>query len=617
MKIRLRFLSLLLLFTLITVNSYADDPDRLISYPPEKIMGFLGLDTSATAPLLQDGRATDLQNVKLSLSLDLKKRSGYSVINGRIDETDTDSPAITGIFDTEFSNGNSWTLVFAGTRIKYDNAGTWADVLGLGANPITTGQNNQWQCVMANDTAICTNDTDTIKEINATPEVSNLLFTGLSSTVTKAKSLIFYRNYLVLGNTVESGSEKPTRLRWSNVGTTETWTEDDFIDIASLAGDEIIGFAELYGELYIFLKKSIWKASLVGGDEVYVLRKVFDGIGAIARDSIKVVALSEQRTVIIFLDDLKRVMMYDGTSLIDIGKRIQPTLDTVSASRLPYAVSTFDGKSYYLALTSGGGSSNDTIFELQTEIFEWTKHDALDVNAFAQVKETTSTIKTYFGNQKSFVYWFDDSDLVCDVDCATGTIDSVGALSTNTITGGQFLLDSSLTAGAYTGATIKITSGTGVGEEAVILSGATTGVLVSNSFTTTPDSTSVYSIGIIDGYYNTKHYDLGSAPREKQFLGVLFWANEATSNEVTVRHAIDFGDNIGSETKSLAPSGNSLWDSALWDSGVWGTTGNKIYTVKLTGYGNFLQLKFLNNGADEDFNLYGFNILGIGMDTKQ
>ena len=606
------WISFLLQFFLIsTVFAQAD----LISYPDSKIMGFRGLDTRSTAPSIQDGRATDLNNVKLSSAFDLQKRAGKDTINNTLDDLDIDSPAITGIFDSKFSDGSSKTLVFVGSKLKYDNSGTWTTVSGTAT--ITTGQNNQWQCIMALDSAVCTNDTDVPIKVNSTPTKSVLNVSDLSDTLTKVKTLTWFRNYLIFGNTLENSVERPTRFRWSNVGTIETYTNDDFSDISTFAGDEIIGFAELYSDIYIFLKKSIWRASLTGGDEVFVFSKVIDGIGAVSRDSIQVVQLFDNRSAVIFTDDRKKVLMFDGSSITDIGSIIQPTLDNLNESRLQYSVSTFDGKSYLLSASTSGITTNDILLEFQTEIFEWTKHDTVDANAIAQVQETDLKIKSYVGNYNAFVYWLDNPELENDVDGATGIIDSVGTLDTDTITGAQVIVDSALTAGDYTGAVIKITSGTGAAQERVIAQSDSTSVTVTAAFTTTPDSTSIYSIGAIEADYQSKWYDLGDSAREKTFLGLLFWAEEASSDEATIGYAIDFDTTLDSETKSLAPTSSSLWDTALWDVGTWGTTGNKIYTTKSSGLGNFISYEFSNDDIDESFHIYGFNILAVAGDIKQ
>ena len=611
MLLRRFIISLALLFT--TSVGYTAE---LISYPPQKLMGYRGLDTHSSAPNIADSRAIDLKNVSLSAALDLRKRYGYSVINSTLDHADTDNAAVTGIFDSEFSNGNSWTLAFVGPSIWYDNSGTWTR---FSQNSITSGANNQFGCVMALDTAICTNDVDKPLEVSSTPTKTDLSFTGLSNAVTKARTVVWYRNYLIFGNTFENSIDRPTRFRWSNVGTTETWSDDDFVDIATFAGDEIVGFSELYGDLYIFLTRSIWKASLVGGDDIFIFTKILDNIGAISTHSIKTVNLSDNRSAVLFLSESKNVYLFNGVSVSDVGFSIQPTLDNLNEARLQYAVATFDGHNYLLSITTGANAENDTVYDLQTEIMEWTLYDQIDANAFAQVKESTSNIKTYFGNYDAFVYWLDNPDNMNDVDGATGIVDSVGTVSVTTQTGAQVIVDTTIASGTYTGAIVRITSGTGAGSETVVLTNLSgdTGIVVTTSFSVTPDSTSVYSIGDIDAFYKTKWYELGDAAREKAFLGMLFFGEEASSNEVDIDYAIDFGSSLDSETVSLSPASSSLWDSAIWDTSTWGTTGNKIYTSKLTGLGNFIQFEFGNDSIDETFHLYGFNVLATQEKLKQ
>jgi len=472
---------------------------------------------------------------------------------------------------------------------------------------------------MALDFAVCTNDVDLVLRISSTPAATPLNLSNLTDAVTEVRSVVWFRNFLILGNTVEATTERPTRFRWSNVGTIETWTNDDFNDISTFAGDEIIGFSELYGDLYVFLTKSIWKVSLVGGDEIFVFRKVIDNIGAISTHSLETVNLSDNRSAAIFLDEQKRILLFNGATVTDIGNIIQPSLDGLNEARLERAVATFDRKSYILCATTSGASTNDICYAFQTEIGEWTRWTQIDANAIAQVKESDNKIKTYFGNYKSFVFWMDNPDNNNDVEGQTGIIDSVGLADTSTITAAQVLITSDLTAEDYTGATISITSGTGAAQEAVIATNlaANTGVAIMTAFTITPDSTSVFSIGAIDAFYTAKPYDYGDATKEKSFLGMLFWAAEASNNTIDVSFAIDFGSTESSETISLSPSSSSLWDTAVWDVGTWGTTGDKIFTKKLTGLGNALEPKFSNNNIDETFNIYGFNLLATVGDTKQ
>jgi len=596
----------------------AEDSHRLLTYPPQKIMGFRGLDTSARTPLLQDGRAIDLQNIKLSTSFDLKQRYGYVAINESLDDFDTSSGAIHGIFDARFSGDTNFPIVFYEDKIKYDNSGTWTEIGNWWVAPtITSGKNYQFQCTMALDTAVCTNDQDVPIAISSSPAKSALDVSDLTDTLTKAKAVAWFRNYLIFGNTVEAAAEKPTRFRWSDVGTTETYDDDNFIDIAQLGGDEIIGFTEFYGNLYAFFKNAIYKITLVGGNDVFNVDKVIEGIGSIARDSIQMVRLSSNQNGVIFLSEDKKVYIFTGLGVQDIGQVIQPTLDNLNEARIQYAVSVYDGKSYYLSVSTGSDSENDTVYEYQVEIGEWTKHSDVNANAYARVR-ASNEILTYFGNYDGYVYEWEDVDYESDAAnaSAVGVVDSVTTINTKSITGGQVIIDSDITSGTYTGAIIKITSGTGAGEEQVILHNTDTSVVVATAFSTTPDSTSNYSIGAINAYYETKWYDWGDSPRKKNFKHLYFWGKEASNNAITVKYASDFGTTIESQEQSLAPSSSSVWDTAVWDQGIWTTTGDKFYRIPLKGVGRFMNIRFENSDAEETFHLYGFNILADAIDIR-
>ncbi len=610
-----------LLMLVCVTHTYADQNPRLIGYPSAKIMGFRGLDTQSSAPIIPDGRSADLQNVKLSRAFDLKKRFGYDPLYITLDDLNSDSPAITGIFDAHYSDGTNKALVFVGTQLKYDTGTAWAIINTYNDGYITTGANYQWQCILALDTAVCTNDEDLPLEITTTPLMTALDTTDLTNALTKAKAVIWYRNYLIFGNTKEGGTERPTRFRWSDVGTTETWTDANYIDVAALGGDEVNSLVELYGDLYVILRNSIWRVSYVGGVDTFVLSKVVENIGTIAKGSVQIITLEDKRRAVIFLDKDKKIYMFNGAALLDIGAIIQPTLDGLNALRLQYTVSVFDGKSYSLSASTGSEDENDIIYEFQTEIGEWTIHKDVNANAMGRVQIATADIRTYFGNYDAFVYWLDNPDFDSDGGEGigyTGVVDSVTTINTSTGTGLQFIVDADVTFGGLdlTGCIIKITSGTAVGEEQVIVYNMPTGLAVATAFDTTPDSTSNYSIGAIDAFYKTRWFDLGDATSKKAFRKLYLWAKEDSSDEVTVSFAEDFGTVLGSTTKDLAPATSSLWGSAIWGESVWGTTGDKFYDVLLRGSGKTIQFEFSNDEANETFLLYGYHILADNLGVE-
>lgn len=623
----LKRICLALILSLFASNVYSA---QLLGYPENKIMGFRGLDTSSSAPLLVDSRAREIKNVKLSDALDLIKRPGFNIINdtlGTPSGSTFSTPAVTGLYDAQFSDGTSKILAFVGDKLKYDNATIWVDA-SINSGTITAGQDYQWQCFMALDTAVCTNDEDAPAKISNFPRFDTLDTGDLTDSLDKAKTGIWYKNYLVFGNTVEAAVEKPTRFRWSNVGTVETWTDADYVDIGELSGDELVSLVELYGDLYAFLKKSIHKISYVGGDDIFIVNKIIENIGAVARDSVQTVTLTDNRRAVIFLSEERRVYIYDGASLVDIGARIQPTLDDLNPARIKYAVSSFDGSSYYLCVSNGSSATNDKMFEFNTEIGEWTVHDDLNANAMARVKTSAAIVKTYFGNYDAFVMWMDDPDLYNDENGVNGVIEDTGLLS---IVANDALYSSPFTytnvvgfidttpgfgSESYTGCIMKITSGTGFGQEAVILLNTDTMLIVKADFSTPLDSTSNYVIGAIDAKYVTKWYDQGLSSTRKSFKKLYFWAQEESSNEIKISYAEDFSSNLGSEIVDLGPSSSALWGSAIWDESLWGTTGDKFYSINLKGNARMISYTFENDDIDESFKIYGYHQLSERLSVQ-
>lgn len=617
-----RFYKILLIgiLCLSTLSGFADDSEKLRIFPQGQPATFLGLDDTSSPVFVKDGRARDLLNVKFTSTGGLKKRYGYSLINESLDDFDLSFPAITGIYDVHYSTGNNYIVGIVGTKIKYKTTTDWLSITSQ-SNTITTGQDNQFTFTVANDNLIGTNDVDIPFQLSSSLGASNVNFSGLSSALTKAKCVAWFRNHLIFANTYEGTTEYPTRIRWSNIGKINTWTDDDYIDIASLSGEEINAMAELYGDVYIFLDKSIWKISFVGGDEVYVLSKIANGIGCIAKNSIQTITLPNNRMAIIFLDKNRKVYLFDGTAPVDISANIETLMSGVSDSRLKYAVSTQDGDSYYLCITESGYTTNNRLLEFDYTLGEWTKHDNINANYMAQVEESTNIMKTYFGDYTSMIYWMDDTNLSSDVDGLIGTISSVitdPSYVWNTATGLQVIFPTTtgLTVSGLIGGIINITSGTGVGQEKVIADNTATGIVVTSSFTTTPDSTSSFSIGVIDAYFTTKWYDLGDPTRNKLFRQLYLWGEEKTNTTHNVSYYDDFGGLTDTISVSMSGGSASLWGTAVWGTSTWGAVDSLFKQEKLSGEGRYISLKFRENDIDEDMNIYGYNILYDALDNE-
>ena len=598
---------LLLLFLSLTFINPVEGAEKR-SFPEGKQAVFLGLDTKSSPTQLQDGRAQDLQNVRFTTTRGLIKRNGYSLINNIIDIPDTDFKAVTGIYYNKFSDGTEEIFVTQDVNLWYDNSGTWSWIEWAS---ISSNKNYQFVWITALDSVIFTNDVNVVKKVNSTPTVSNLDLSDLATDApTKVKCLAWFQNFLILGNTYENKIEKPTRIRWSNIGTIETWTEADRNDISELGGQEINALIELYNDLYIFLTNSVWKMSHVGGDEQFKFTKVLDNIGCIAKNSVQNVILQNSQRGIMFLTRDAEVYFFNGITATNISEIISPTMEALNYSRLQYAVSENTGSEYRLYASTGTKTQNDTCLLFNYEIGEWSKFAGMYINAVTGVR--SSDIRySYAGNYQGCVFKLDNTALDSDVYGTTGTVDAVDIYTTSTASGLQILYDASSVFNTATGALVTITGGTGSSQSTlskVIVGCTATGIMVESAYSTTPDSTTTYSIGAIDAYYQTKDYDLGDSSRIKSLVNLFFWAKEQGSVSVDLSYKVDFAGTV--ETVSVSQDGaGGLWGSAIWGTSLWGGTDALLERVNLKKECRYMNFKVSEDDIDERFDLYGWNII--------
>lgn len=584
--------------------------EELKVYPDTGPQFFLGLDDTSPPTQSQDGRAQDIQNVMLGIGRDIRQRYGIKVIGAQIDRGGVGFPDTQGLYYTKFSSGTERIFAMEDGVGYYLDGASWAQVTGQTVT-LSNAANDQFVFTTALDEIIGTNNVDIPIRYDGTT-VNRITLTGLTGAndLQKAKTVVFFRNYLIFGNTTESGTARPTRIRWANIGTTTTWTNADRIDIGALGGQEINCLAELYDTVFVGLTDSIYRMSFVGGSDTFNFAKVSDDIGCIAKNSVQSVILSNGQTGLVFLDKDKKVYFYNGVSVQDIGQLIKTTLNTLRGSRLQYAVSADSNTDYLLCATKGDSqTSNNLCLDFQYQIGEWTKHTNLNANAMAHVLDTASKEQVYFGTLDGFVYQFDDqTPLVDDVGSASGTIEVVNDYVTSTTSGLTVLYDNgrTFTTGAFVGAPIKIVGGTGAGQTSFLSDNTATGLIVASAFTTRPDATSSYEVGAIDSFYTTKWYDYGTPAKLKHFLELYFWANADVASTTSVGFAFDFQSDTATRSASLAASTNSVWGTGLWGTAVWGAGDTIFVKVLLEGEGRYVRYKFSEDDPGESFRIYGF-----------
>src|SRR3990167_1538489 len=159
-----------------------------VTYPPQGIQVFLGLDDTSAPTQVQDGRAQDIQNVTLDAGA-MRQRYGIDLVltpdstNGleigdTLDIQDEAFCAVTGVYYTKLSSGTELTLATCGNRLyELNGVASWDNT---GNQLFTGGQNNQFVFTVALDNILLPNDVNTPFRYDGTT-LSSVSFTGLSA----------------------------------------------------------------------------------------------------------------------------------------------------------------------------------------------------------------------------------------------------------------------------------------------------------------------------------------------------------------------------------------------------------------------------------------------------
>jgi len=177
------------------------------------------------------------------------------------------------------------TYNFAGTLSKLYllEDGTWTDVSKSGGYS-GGSEDDRWEFVQIGDEIIATNFVDDIQTYTLG---TSSTFADLGGSPPKARTLAKVREFLVVGNTFDaSDGNKPQRVRWAGIGTTDSWTvsastQADFQDLDNNGGwiQKIVGSE--YGGI-IFQEYAITRMTYVGSPAVFQFDQVHDVRGAIS-----------------------------------------------------------------------------------------------------------------------------------------------------------------------------------------------------------------------------------------------------------------------------------------------------------------------------------------------
>lgn len=218
-----------------------------------------------------------------------------------------------------------------------------------------------------------------------------------------AKTMTVYKNCVFLGNTYESGTQYPSRIRWSHPGYAEDWVDYHWIDIdTGFDGDEITALVPYQDRLLVFKRNSIHV--LYGeGPEAFSVTPVSNEFGTVSQQS----AVATDHGVY-FYDQANGVFAFDGRGMSWQFSRLYPAItenyitDSVSGEiKMGY------GKQrVWLSVPWRGSLTCNRVFVLTPHLNKngaWTQYD-LPLGPFLEYKpaqsEESFLIAGHVGNKR-------------------------------------------------------------------------------------------------------------------------------------------------------------------------------------------------------------------------
>lgn len=292
----------------------------------------------------------------------------------------TTAPAVA---DTYTNNGNTYTITYV--RVS-------------GAAGAQAGQ------IVATSSAAPTTSGSLVRTAGAGDNPIAFSANTANITLTKAKCVRQYNNYLFLGNVVVSGVTNKSRIAWCNLKDDLSWSPISFIDISKDDGQQITNLIVLSDSLIVFKERSVYIVSFTGDADVpFTVEKSDSNVGTVAQHSVQ-----EIENGIVFLS-YDGFYYFDGHNSFKISLQIQNTLAAYNATRFSQARSMRQKNKnrYFCSLPTSGQTNNDVVVVWDWELNAFSLYSGMAANSFTTVYINGIDERIYFGDYAGFVYRMD------------------------------------------------------------------------------------------------------------------------------------------------------------------------------------------------------------------
>ena len=297
------------------------------------------------------------------------------------------------------SASNDFLAVVVGTTVWTTGntfGGSYTNVTGTVT--ITASATNLAQTTSIRDWLVICNESDPPFKVNATSAFK------LVAVSTKASTCDSFSGYLVLGNTTEGTTKNGSRIRWSDVNDPDSWPANNFIDIEPDDGDQVVAVKRFRNSLYVLKQNSIHEVIITGleGAEAFVTRPIARGIGAWAKNSVKVID-----TVGMFFLGSNGVYVFDGQDLELISDPIQRKIDSITRSRYSLAVAELHRPKHQYWLSTSFGTDetqNNEVLVYDYIQKSWTVFTGLTAAVVARAEDNNGNDLLFSGDYYGKVY---------------------------------------------------------------------------------------------------------------------------------------------------------------------------------------------------------------------
>lgn len=378
--------------------------------------------------LVPDNSATEIKNITLDDRGQLSKRNGYTVISSTSALLGVSTHVVTAGTFHKASSGSDFFAVVAGTAI-YRIGNTYSSYSSItGSVVLTASTTNLGQTTHLQDKAIFCNDLNKPFYVSSTGNAVTIS----TNTFDTAKTCAAYGVYLTIGNTSESGTSYPSRIRWSDINNVNSFPSLNYIDVEPDDGDIIVGMVAFDESVYIFKRKSIYRMLITGldGANAFIIRPVSRNIGAWAKNSIKVIP----NVGIAFLAQNTAYILSDS-GLTPIGDPIQRTFDTITRPMWTQAIAEVYPKKYqYWLAVSTSGTTNTEVLIYDYIQKSWTIYDNMNISMLSQAEDSNGNNILISGDYTATTYIQDSG--------STDNNHNVSAAIQATYSTGNLLFDS-------------------------------------------------------------------------------------------------------------------------------------------------------------------------------